>query len=69
MLSLDSLPDTLAFAIYEFIKGLDTDEHLLIQAIVPYSNSIMREIADSYRKRNSHSLLIYISDSHCLKQD
>nr|CDS26802.2 annexin [Hymenolepis microstoma] len=50
LLSIGTLPEMLATTIYEAVKGSGTDEQLLIQAIIPYSNSIIRGIAPAYQK-------------------
>ncbi|KAM3182542.1 hypothetical protein ACTXT7_012155 [Hymenolepis weldensis] len=58
VLSLESLQDTIAFALNEYIKGLDTDENILIQGIVPYPNSFIREVVKSYRKQFNADVII-----------
>ncbi|VDO00176.1 unnamed protein product [Rodentolepis nana] len=58
ILSLEYLQDTVAFALNEYIMGLDTDENILIQGLVPYPNSFMQEVAQSYRKQFSADVII-----------
>ncbi|KAL5969575.1 Annexin A11 [Taenia solium] len=51
LLSLESLPGMLATTIYQAVKGVGTDEQLLIQALVPYPNSIVGEISKAYHTK------------------
>lgn len=50
LLSIGTLSEMLATTIYKAVKGAGTHEQLLIQAIIPYSNPIIRGIAPAYQK-------------------
>ncbi|KAM7535549.1 hypothetical protein Aperf_G00000090445 [Anoplocephala perfoliata] len=51
LLSIASIPEMLATTIHQAVKGAGTDEQLLIQAIMPYSNQIVGGIPAAYQKR------------------
>ena len=52
LLSLESLPSMLATTMYKAMKGAGTDEKVLIQALIPYPNAIISQIATAYRTSN-----------------
>ncbi|VDO12475.1 unnamed protein product [Rodentolepis nana] len=58
LLSIGTLSEMLATTIYKAVKGAGTHEQLLIQAIIPYSNPIIRGIAPAYQKRRNLSLAL-----------
>ncbi|KAM7536173.1 hypothetical protein Aperf_G00000090386 [Anoplocephala perfoliata] len=51
LLSIASISEMLAITINQAVKGAGTDEQLLIQAIMPYSNQIIRGIPAAYQRR------------------
>lgn len=64
----------LATSIYKSVKGAGTNEQLLIQAVIPYPNSVIRGIAPAYQKRkqlsiaSDWSIIIELSVNKCLIQ-
>ncbi|VUZ48274.1 unnamed protein product [Hymenolepis diminuta] len=50
LLSIGTLSEMLATSIYKSVRGAGTNEQLLIQAVIPYPNSVIRGIAPAYQK-------------------
>ncbi|KAH9284415.1 Annexin B11 [Echinococcus granulosus] len=57
LLSLETLPEMLATTMYDAMKGAGTDERLLIQALVPYSNAIVGEIPKAYNRKYGRDII------------
>ncbi|VDM15716.1 unnamed protein product [Hydatigera taeniaeformis] len=57
LLSLESLPGMLATTMYEAMKGAGTNEQLLIQALVPYSNAIVGEVSKAYHTKYGRDIM------------
>ncbi|KAM3172397.1 hypothetical protein ACTXT7_014624 [Hymenolepis weldensis] len=50
LLSIGTISEMLATSIYKSVKGAGTNEQLLIQAVIPYPNSVIRGVAPAYQK-------------------
>ena len=48
-MSIETLPSMLATTMYKAMEGTGTEEQILIQALIPYPNSIISQISQAYK--------------------